>query len=187
MAYQKIVLTEKDNEVKTTESAKNDTLSKFDTSYNSKINELTSQFENITTSEDIDTDIETNVITKTNVVTAKKHGKLSFELKTFMVCAAVIICAVFSLAMYNIAVINDLSSRIELVTEQTSQASSDLQARQEELANGKFANGGNKWSSSMKNARKMENLAEKIEDVQESNPSNWFDAVCDFFSNMFGR
>lgn len=187
MAYQKVVLTEKDNSVKKSPAVTDvstSALKKFDTSYNDKLNELYTEFDKISQTDDIDSDISINTVTKTNVIQKTKE-KLSFELKTFIICAAMVFCALFGLTIYNIFVINDLDSSIEIVSEEVASTNANINEIIDELyKTGKYANNGNKWANEVTGNGKIGAVVEFVEQQAVDTPSNWFDVLCNFFSKF---
>lgn len=187
MAYQKVVLTEKDTSVKKSPAVTDvstSALKKFDTSYNDKLNELYTEFDKISTTDDIDTDVSTDTITKTNAIVRAKD-KISFELKAFIVCAVMVFCALFGLTIYNVFVINELNSSIELVSEEVASTNANINQIIEDLyTTGKYANNGNKWAKEITGNGKIAAVVEFVENKAVDAPTNWFDVLCNFFSKI---
>lgn len=144
MGYKKVVLTEKDNSIKTsgnmqemqTYSPIMKQLDKFDTSYNAKkLNELYTEFDNITFGEKSTT---VEPVSKTfNDVVVKQSEKtaVSFKTKLALATALVVTLLLIFLAIYNIFVINGLNKNINILQQGVSSGQTTLDNLMSENAN----------------------------------------------------
>lgn len=197
MAYKRVMLTERDNNITqsvqksvSTESGNiRKQLDKFDTSYTSKkLNELYNEFDSITFNSP---SLTAETIIKENVMVSTKNA-ISFRTTLYLSGAAVITLLLLFLAIYNIFVINALNGGIKILQEDVSQATltyNSLYAENSTLNNyDSILQGVNQLGFSETASGTVITLPpltkQEVETVITN--SNWFDAFCNFVAGVFG-
>ena len=192
--YKKVILTERSNSLTATTtkdvesmSATTSQLDKFDTSYSSdKLNSIYNEYESIVINP------EKNTLTKKDAyVQVVAKPELSFKTKVYIASATIVVALLIFLAVFNIFVINNMTSSIQLV---------EGNIVQEEV----------RLSDVIKDYNKLNNIAKWEEELRENGydidaivseklnliipkdagddsfDTNWFDQICDFVSQLFG-
>lgn len=192
-AYGKVSFTENENvsqEVLTqefnNESVVEEQVNKFDTTYTAdKLQELYNEYDKITLDQE---KINSLSQVKTNVVTSQ----VPFRVVLLMSTTILVTLLLAFLCIYNIFVINGISSNINYLQEEVAVCEYDLVQSegiyekltdtnniQSELKNMGF---GDVASS---NNVVAVSVADKVEVIELEGETNWFDAVCDFISRIF--
>ena len=192
-AYGKVSFTENENvsqEVLTqefnNESVVEEQVNKFDTTYTAdKLQELYNEYDKITLDQE---KINSLSQVKTNVVTSQ----VPFRVVLLMSTTILVTLLLAFLCIYNIFVINGISSDINYLQEEVTVCEYDLVQSegiyekltdtnniQSELKNMGF---GDVASS---NNVVAVSIADKVEVIELEGQTNWFDAVCDFISRIF--
>lgn len=192
-AYGKVSFTENENvsqEVLTqefnNESVVEEQVNKFDTTYTAdKLQELYNEYDKITLDQE---KINSLSQVKTNVVTSQ----VPFRVVLLMSTTILVTLLLAFLCIYNIFVINGISSDINYLQEEVAVCEYDLVQSegiyekltdtnniQSELKNMGF---GDVASS---NNVVAVSVADKVEVIELEGQTNWFDAVCDFISRIF--
>lgn len=189
-AYKRVVLTEKANSVPTMSSDVQKQMNKFDNTYTSKkLNELYNEFDSIT----FGSDVVNSTILQENAVDVQKPYA-TFKTTVYLTTAIIVTLLLAFLAIYNIFVINNLNSNIQLLQEdvaaaQTQFDSVKLQNTQlteqelEQLINSTLQ--GNYGDISTNGVINVE-LLQTTPEIEPEIATNWFDQVCTFFSSVFG-
>ncbi len=189
-AYKRVVLTEKANSMPTMSSDVQKQMSKFDTTYTSKkLNDLYNEFDSIT----FGSDVVNSTILQENAVDIQKPYA-TFKTAVYLTTAIIVTLLLAFLAIYNIFVINNLNSNIQLLQEdvataQTQYDSVKLQNTQlteqelEQLINSTLQ--GN-YGDIVSNGTINVELLQTTPEVEPEIATNWFDQVCTFFSSVFG-
>ncbi len=192
-AYGKVSMTENENVVKEnltqnfdSESHVEEQVNRFDNSYSvTKLQELYNEYDKITIDED---KIKSMTQVKANAVSTN----VPFRVKLVLTTVVMVALLLAFLCFYNIAVINNMAVNINYLQEEVTSFEGDLlQAEglydrltnqsniQAELADMGFA----EVDSSKIVAVDVSN---KVPVNQLQGETNWFDAVCNFFSLIFG-
>ncbi len=192
--YKKVILTERSNSLTATTtkdveqmSATTSQLDKFDTSYSSdKLNSIYNEYESIVINP------EKNTLTKKDAyVQVVAKPELSFKTKVYIASASIVVALLIFLAVFNIFVINNMTSSIQLVEGNIVQEEvrlSDIIKDYNKL------NNVAKWEEELREngydvdaivSEKL-NLIIPKEVGDDSFDTNWFDQICDFVSQLFG-
>lgn len=189
-AYKRVVLTEKANSMPTTNSVVQKQMNKFDNTYTSKkLNDLYNEFDSIT----FGNDVVNSTIIKENAVEVQKPYA-TFKAIVYLTTVIVVTLLLAFLAIYNIFVINNLNSNIQLLQEDVTTAQSQYDSvklqytklteqEMEELINSTLQ--GN-YGDISNNGIIDVDLLQTISDSQPEISTNWFDQVCTFLSSVFG-
>lgn len=189
-AYKRVVLTEKANSVPTSNDDVQNQMSKFDNTYTStKLNDLYKEFDSIT----FGTDAVNSTIVKENVV-AETKPYATLKTTVYLTAAVIVTILLAFLAIYNIFVINNLNSNIQLLQGDVAEAQSQLetvrlenlqltQQEMEQLIQGTLS--GNYGDIATNGAIAVE-LLKVTPQVEPEVETNWFDQVCTFVSSIFG-
>ena len=191
--FQSIRTLERDNMIsQSIESSNNDSVfanevEKFDNNYSdTKIKELTQEFDSITIDEDV---INSMTIQEDNVI---DQEKASFRAKLFMVGSIAITALLLFLAVYNIFRINAVNSSISLLESNIATETTIYNSLQNDVdsmndtsdimaelgSNGYFeVTDSDIVYVEVSNTTPVENL---------KGSTNWFDSVCNFVSSIFG-
>ena len=122
-AYKRVVLTEKANSVPTSNDDVQNQMNKFDNTYTStKLNDLYKEFDSIT----FGTDVVNSTIVKENVV-AETKPYATLKTTVYLTAAVIVTILLAFLAIYNIFVINNLNSNIQLLQGDVAEAQSQLE------------------------------------------------------------
>ncbi len=164
-----------------------DQISKFDTNYSdTKIKELTNEFDSITIDEDVIKGVTT---TQNNVVEATK---LSFRTKLFFGLSIAITALLMFLAIYNIFSINSVSGSIQILENNIATESTILNSLTNDVEAMKGSTSIEKELSDM-GYIKMDDSDMIYVDIPEgtvvndlTGSTNWFDSICNFISHVFG-
>ena len=189
-AYKRVVLTEKANSVPTSNDDVQNQMNKFDNTYTStKLNDLYKEFDSIT----FGTDVVNSTIVKENVV-AETKPYATLKTTVYLTAAVIVTILLAFLAIYNIFVINNLNSNIQLLHGDVAEAQSQLetvrlenlqltQQEMEQLIQGTLS--GNYGDIATNGAIAVE-LLKVTPQVEPEVETNWFDQVCTFVSSIFG-
>lgn len=191
-AYNKIVLSETDNSI--FNSVSNSTVAneveKFNNSYGSnKVKDIFEAYENVTITEEM---LKDNTLIKNNAVASYSSTAVSFKQKLFFISASMICAIMLFLCVFNIFVINGVGNDINILQ--------DNIASEEKVYYDLYKD----WSTATNNAgieteltangytlTSSENVVSiepgTISQVEKlSGSTNWFDAICNFISSIFG-
>ena len=191
-AFGKVAYTENDNAIKETtsqnfnnQSVVDEQVEKFDNSYSVKLQELYNEYDKVTLDEERIkevTQIKLNAVSK----------KVPFKMALIMTTSIIITLLLAFLCIYNITVINGMSSGIDYLQEEVAQYEYNLAEAQalygtltseENIQNElKDMGYGDVASSNMVAI----NVADSVEVQDLQAETNWFDAVCNFISQIFG-
>ncbi len=183
--FKKVVLTERENSItQSVEPQVNTADERFDTSYSAKkLNELYSEFDSIALEDVTESSVESMPVVR---------EKASAKTKVYLTAGVFIALLLMFLVIYNFVVINSLNGGIKLLQEEVSYKEYQVSSRVDDL-------------NDLTNSATVE--AELVEkgyvQIDENNmvvidagsgrgvnavegESNWFDAFCDFISNVFG-
>ena len=191
-AFGKVAYTENEEVVKetiaenfSTQSVVEEQVEKFDNSYSVKLQELYEEYDKVTLDEDRIkevTQIKVNAVAK----------KVPFKVALVMTTSVIVALLLAFLCIYNITVINGMTTSIDYLQEEVTQyeyALSDAQAlynnltSEENIQNELVNMGYGSITSSNIEAIDVANSVE-VQDLQAE--TNWFDAVCNFISRIFG-
>ena len=191
-AFGKVAYTENDNIVKETtsenfnaQSVVEEQVDKFDNSYSVKLQELYNEYDKVTLDEERIrevTQIKVNAVSK----------KVPFKLALVMTTSIIITLLLAFLCIYNITVINGMSSGINYLQEEVAQYEYNLAEAQ--TLYGKYTSEENIQSElkdlgydniTSSNIVAI-NVADSVEVQDLQAETNWFDAVCNFISQIFG-
>lgn len=173
-------------EVESTTTVDNQ-VSKFDTSYTTqKLQELYDEYDKITIDED---KIKSVIQVKTNAVATEKASFRAVVLLTTSLIVAVLLAV---LCIYNITVINGMGSSISYLQEEVVTYESDL--AQAEIIYKNLTNTENiqdeltqmGYEEIASSNIVAISVPEKTEVVELQSDTNWFDAICNFISQIFG-
>ena len=166
-----------------TNSAVNEEVNKFDNSYEVKLQELYKEYDKITLDEDkikSMTDIKVNATKRT----------VSFRMGLAMTTTLIVTVLLAFLCIYNIFVINGMTSDIDYLQGEIASSRYEL-VEAEGLYNSHIDS--NKIQSDLKaneygavDSIVTISVPEKTEVVELEATSNWFDAICNFLSRVFG-
>ena len=192
--YKKVILTERSNSLTATTtkdvesmSATTSQLDKFDTNYSSdKLNSIYNEYESIVINP------EKNTLTKKDAyVQVVAKPELSFKTKVYITSATIVVALLIFLAVFNIFVINNMTSSIQLVEGNIVQEEVRLS---DVIKDYNKLNNVAKWEEELREngydvdafiSEKL-NLIIPKEIGDESFDTNWFDQICDFVSQLFG-
>lgn len=164
-------------------------LNKFDTSYTSKkLNDLYNEFDSITYNS-----VSGATIVKNNA-TEETKIKDSFKVMVYLTTAIIVTLLLSFLAIYNIFVINNLNSGIQLLQEDVAVAENEFNTLNNNL---------NKLTEAELKQLIKNSLNGNYDDISSngfinvgvletttvnnySTDTNWFDKLCTFLSNLFG-
>ena len=162
-------------------------VSKFDNSYTTqKLQDLYNEYDKITIDED---KIRSVIQVKTNAVASSKASFRSVVLLTTSMIIAILLTV---LCIYNITVINGMGTSINYLQEEVVAYQADL-AQSEALYNNltntdniemELADMG--YSEIASSNIVAINVPEKTIVTEMEADTNWFDAVCNFISQIFG-
>ena len=162
-------------------------VSKFDNSYTTqKLQDLYNEYDKITIDED---KIRSVIQVKTNAVASSKASFRSVVLLTTSMIIAILLTV---LCIYNITVINGMGTSINYLQEEVVAYQADL-AQSEALYNNltntdniemELADMG--YSEIASSNIVAINVPEKTIVTDMEADTNWFDAVCNFISQIFG-
>lgn len=190
--YKKVILTERKNSLTATTTkevatANASELDKFDTNYSGdKLNSIYNEYESIVLNP------EKNTLTKNNAYVQKQIKRsLSFKTKVYLISACVIISLLVFLAIFNIFVIKNMNSSIQLVEGNVLEQEQKLS---DVIKDYNKLNNVSKWEEELKeNGYDVDkavqvklNLIIPTNSGDVSFDTNWFDKVCDFVSHLFG-
>ncbi len=193
-AYGKVLLNENDDvasEIVTNEETNNSVIDeqvgKFDNNYatNEKLQELYNEFDKITLDQE---KIKEYTQIKTNAVAKKVPFRVVLAMTTTVIVAVLLAF----LCIYNIFVINGMSSGINYLQEEVVSAEYDLTKAQgiyENLTS--TDNIKNELSELGYSEIPSSNIVavsvpESVEVTDLQGQTNWFDSVCNFLSRIFG-
>lgn len=192
-AYGKVAFTDNDNVAKevvsenfVTESVVEEQVEKFDNTYTTeKLQELYSEYDKITLDQE-----KINSLTqiKTNAIS----NKVPFRVGLVMTTTLVVTLLLAFLCIYNIFVINGISTNINYLQEEVASCEYDLVQ-----AEGLYENLTNTTNiqseltemgfESMSSSNIVAvSVPEKVEVIELQGETNWFDAFCNFLSRVFG-
>lgn len=162
-------------------------VSKFDNNYatNEKLQELYNEFDKITLDQD---KLKEYTQIKTNAVAKKVPFRLALTMATTLIVTVLLIF----LCVYNIFVINGMTSNINYLQEEVVSAEYDLTKAQ-----GLYDNltSTDNIKNELTDMEYLEipssnivavNVPESVEVKDLQGQTNWFDAVCNFLSRIFG-
>lgn len=192
--YKKVILTERSNSLTATTtkdvdsmSATTSQLDKFDTSYSSdKLNSIYNEYESIVINP------EKNTLTKKDAyVQVATKPELSFKTKVYITSASIVVALLIFLAVFNIFVINNMTSSIQLVEGNIVQEEVRLN---DVIKDYNKLNNVAKWEEELReNGYDVDAIvSEKLNLIipkdagDDSFDTNWFDQICDFVSQLFG-
>ena len=168
-------------------STVDDQVSKFDTTYTTqKLQELYNEYDKITIDEE---KIKSVIQVRTNAVATNKASFRAVVLLTTSLIVAVLLAV---LCIYNITVINSMGSSISYLQEEVVTYENNL-AQVESIYNNltntdniqdELAQMGYEEIASSNIV--AINVPEKVEVAELTADTNWFDAVCNFISQIFG-
>lgn len=191
-SYKRVVLTECDTTTENTVDnyQQNDVqtqMNKFDNTYTSKkLNELYNQFDSITFN-----DVNSATIVKENVAVGAV-SQVNFKTVVYLTTAVIVTLLLAFLAIYNIFVINNLNSNIQLLQEDVTVAEaqfnslSNNELTEEQLKqliqSSLQGNYGDIATNGFINVSTLETTNAETFELE----TNWFDEFCTFLSNIFG-
>ena len=194
-AFGKVSMTDNDNiaseivssDNTSTNSVVEEQVNKFDNSYatNEKLQELYNEFDKITLDQD---KIQEYTQVKTNAVTKKVPFRMALAMTTTLIVTVLLVF----LCVYNIFVINGMSNNINYLQEEVVSAEYDLTKAQGLYDNltstdnikNELADMG--YSEIPSSNIVAVNVPESVEVNDLQGQTNWFDAVCNFLSRIFG-
>ena len=162
-------------------------VSKFDNNYatNEKLQELYNEFDKITLDQD---KLKEYTQIKTNAVAKKVPFRLALTMATTLIVTVLLIF----LCVYNIFVINGMTSNINYLQEEVVSAEYDLTKAQglydnlTSTDNIKNELTDMEYSEIPSSNIVAVNVPESVEVKDLQGQTNWFDAVCNFLSRIFG-
>lgn len=177
------VLTEDFNQ----KSVIDEQVEKFDKTYstNEKLQELYDEFDKITLDQDKISEL-TQV--KTNAVSQKVPFRVVLAMSTILIVTWLL----GFLCIYNIFVINGMTNNISYLQEEVASCEYDLvqsQGLYEELTNTENIQNELKdlgYSDITSSNVVAVNVPDKVEVTDLQGQTNWFDALCNFISRIFG-
>lgn len=169
-----------------TTSAVTEQVEKFDNSYtHAKLKDLYEQYDKITIDEE---KLKSVSQVKTNAVTKK----VPFRVTLYMTTAMLVTLLLAFLCIYNITVINTMSSGIDYMQEEVINYEYDLANARTiygDLTNVENIQGelGDLGYSDVTSSNIVAiSVPEKTEVIELQAETNWFDAFCNFLSRIFG-
>lgn len=192
-AYDKVSFNDSDvaREVVSSDATPNsvveEQVSKFDNNYatNEKLQELYNEFDKITLDQD---KLKEYTQIKTNAVAKKVPFRLALTMATTLIVTVLLIF----LCVYNIFVINGMTSNINYLQEEVVSAEYDLTKAQglydnlTSTDNIKNELTDMEYSEIPSSNIVAVNVPESVEVKDLQGQTNWFDAVCNFLSRIFG-
>ena len=177
------VLTEDVN----TNSVVDEQVSKFDNTYatNEKLQELYNEFDKITLDQD---KIKEYTQLKTNAVSNKVPFRVALTMSTVLLVTALMVF----LCIYNIFVINNMSTSINYLQEEVVSAeynlaeSKGLYEKLTDTDNIQYELDDMGYSDMPSSNIVAVSVPDKVEVVKLQGETNWFDAFCNFLSRIFG-
>ena len=162
-------------------------VSKFDNNYatNEKLQELYNEFDKITLDQD---KLKEYTQIKTNAVAKKVPFRLALTMATTLIVTVLLIF----LCVYNIFVINGMTSNINYLQEEVVSAEYDLTKAQGLYDNLTSTDNIKNELTDMEYSEMPSsnivavNVPESVEVKDLQGQTNWFDAVCNFLSRIFG-
>lgn len=192
-AYGKVSLTENDNisrevvsENFNQESVVEEQVNKFDTTYTAeKLQELYNEYDKITLDQE-------KISSLTQIKTNAVSNKVPFRVALVMTTTVLVTLLLAFLCIYNIFVINGISTNINYLQEEVASCEYDLvqaEGLYEKLTNtnniqNELAEMGFE-SVSSSNVVAV-SVPDKVEVIELQGETNWFDAFCNFVSRIFG-
>ena len=165
-----------------------DQVSKFDTTYSDdKIKELTNEFDSITIDEDV---LKSVTTTKDNAMVA--NASITFRMKLLMATTIAVKAMLLFLAIYNIVCISATASSIQILESNIATETTIVDSLKKDLSSLNDTTG---ISSELESNGYTTIDDDKIIYVELNNTNtvtrlqgstNWFDAVCNFISSIFG-
>ncbi|MBE5757630.1 MAG: hypothetical protein E7345_01690 [Clostridiales bacterium] len=191
-AFGKVAYTENDNIAKETtsenfsnQSVIEEQVEKFDNNYSVKLQELYNEYDKVALNEDRlkeVTQIKVNAVSK----------KVPFKLALVMTTSIIITLLLAFLCIYNITVINGMASDISYTREEVTRYEYDLSQAQA-LYGDLTSTEGIKSELAEKGYESVTSsnivaidVADSVEVTDLQADTNWFDAVCNFVSQIFG-
>lgn len=168
-----------------TNSAVNEQVSKFDNSYEVKLQELYKEYDKITLDEE-----KIKSMTEIKVNAAKRS--VSFRMGLTLTTTLIVTVLLAFLCIYNIFVINGMTNNIDYLQEEVATSRYEL-VQAEGLYNNLVDS--NNIQSELLDMGYAEvassnivtvSVPEKAEVVELQAETNWFDAICNFLSQIFG-
>lgn len=190
-AFGRVAYTENENiaqetvaENFSTQSVVEEQVEKFDNSYSVKLQELYEEYNKVTLDEDR---IKEVTQIKVNAVSTK----VPFKLALVMTTSIIITLLLAFLCIYNITVINGMTGGIDYLQEEVTQYEYTL-AEAQAIYNGLTSEDNIQaelkdmgYASSNVNVEAIE-VANSVEVQDLQADTNWFDAICNFISQIFG-
>jgi len=188
-AYRKLILDETTNTLtgkgfeENSNSHVSSQVKKFDSYSAEKVRDLFAEYDRVAVNE---TDLKSLTLVKADAVT--KQG-LSFRAKLFTISASVVLSLMLFLVIYNFVVINSLNSGIQLLQNNVV-AEQNSYNQIVEYSNGnavKIKENLEAQGYSVVNESDIVTieLGETKAVYELKGETNWFDALCDFVSNLF--
>lgn len=158
---------------------------KFDNSYEVKLQELYKEYDKITLDEE-------KIKSMTEIkVNANRHS-ISFRMGLTLTTSMVVTALLLFLCIYNIFVINGMTSSIGYLQEEVASSRYEL-VESEGLYNRLIDSNNNKQLLEEMGFEEVASsnivtisVPDKAEVVELHSETNWFDAVCNFLSQIFG-
>lgn len=191
-AYGKVSYTETDNVAKETvkedfenNSVVEEQVEKFDNSYSAKLQELYNEYDKITLDEE-------KIKSVTQIQTNAVSNKVPFRVALVMSTTIVVALLLAFLCIYNITVINGMSTNINYLQEEVT--ASEYELVQAEGLYDRLTNPDNiqeeliemGYSDVTSSNIVAVSVPEKTEVIALEGQTNWFDAICNFLSQIFG-
>lgn len=185
----KIMLTETESKVDNDSSSVMKQLEKFDNTYTNSATETSKKLENLYNEFDSITFNNSNTIS-TNVEETKTAvmAKTSLKVKVYLACAIITTIMLMFLAIYNIFVIKNMNSSISLLQAQEITKSAELEnliTENSQLQDSVVDKVKDEFAPIDENNKVIIDLINKQQVENLSVESNWFDALCNFLSNLF--
>lgn len=166
-------------------STVNEQVGKFDNSYEVKLQELYKEYDKITLDEE-------KIKSMTEIKVNASKRSMSFRMGLTLATTTIVIALLAFLCIYNIFVINGMSGNINYLQEEVATSryelveaeglynslvdSNNIQSELLDMGYGEVA------SSNIMTIT----VPEKTEVVELQAETNWFDAICNFLSQIFG-
>lgn len=191
-AYGKVSYTETDNVAKETvkeefenNSVVEEQVEKFDNSYSAKLQELYNEYDKITLDEE-------KIKSVTQIQTNAVSNKVPFRVALVMSTTIVVALLLAFLCIYNITVINGMSTNINYLQEEVT--ASEYELVQAEGLYDRLTNPDNiqeeliemGYSDVTSSNIVAVSVPEKTDVIALEGQTNWFDAICNFLSQIFG-
>ena len=192
-AYGKVSFTDNDNvssEVLTqdfsNESVVEEQVSKFDTSYTAeKLQELYNEYDKITLDQE-------KISSLTQVKTNAVSKQVPFRVALVMTTTVIVTLLLAFLCIYNIFVINGMSSNINYLQEEVASYEYDLVQSQglykklTDTNNIQYELSEMGFESIASSNIVAVSVPDKVEVIELQGETNWFDGFCNFVSRIFG-